>query len=180
VQRTCETVDFHGGRPWAVEVACWDLAGRAAGTPVWQLLGGDGGSLAAYASTGELAGPQERASRAVALRDRGLRALKIRFHHADWRDDVRVVEAVRDAVGDEMEIMVDANQGWRMPGDLAPPGTSPPHAPAPRRSSRSASTGWRSRCPRPTSTATRPWWHPPACRSRPGRWCARSTRRATC
>jgi len=56
----------------------------------------------------------------VALRDRGLRALKIRFHHQDWRDDVRVVEAVRDAVGDEMEIMVDANQGWRMPGDLQP------------------------------------------------------------
>src|SRR6478752_1158314 len=83
VQRTCETVDFHGGRPWAVEVACWDLAGRAAGMPVWQLLGGGGGSLAAYASTGELAGPQERAGRAVALRDRGLRALKIRFHHPD-------------------------------------------------------------------------------------------------
>lgn len=120
VQRTCETVDFHGGRPWAVEVACWDLTGRAAGMPVWQLLGGGGGSLAAYASTGELAGSQERASRAVALRDRGLRALKIRFHHPDWRDDVQVVEAVRDAVGDEMEIMVDANQGWRMPGDLAP------------------------------------------------------------
>ena len=33
---------------------------------------------------------------------------------------MRVVEAVREAVGDEMEIMVDANQGWRMPGDLAP------------------------------------------------------------
>ncbi len=120
MQRTCETVDFHGGRPWAVEVACWDLAGRAAGMPVWQLLGGDGGSLAAYASTGELAGQSERASSAVALRDRGLRALKIRFHHPDWREDVRVVEAVREAVGDGMEIMVDANQGWRMPGDLAP------------------------------------------------------------
>jgi L-alanine-DL-glutamate epimerase-like enolase superfamily enzyme len=46
--------------------------------------------------------------------------MKIRFHHADWRDDVRVVEAVRRAVGDEMEIMVDANQGWRMPGDISP------------------------------------------------------------
>ena len=49
----------------------------------------------AYASTGELAEPDERARRAAALRDRGLRALKIRFHHPDWRDDVRVVEAVR-------------------------------------------------------------------------------------
>src|SRR5438094_5419697 len=120
VQRICETVDFHGGRPWAVEVACWDLAGRAAGRPLWQLLGGRQERLLAYASTGELAGPAERARRALELRDAGLRAIKIRFHHADWRDDVRVVEAVRYAVGTEMEIMVDANQGWRMPGDVSP------------------------------------------------------------
>ncbi len=120
IARICETVDFHGGRPWAVEVACWDLVGRAAGRPLWQMLGGRQPRMLAYASTGELAEPAERARRAVALRDRGLRALKIRFHHADWRDDVAVVKAVRAAVGDEMEIMVDANQGWRMPGDTAP------------------------------------------------------------
>jgi len=60
----------------------------------------------------------ERVARVVALRDAGIRAVKIRFHHADWRDDVAVVEAVRDAAGPGFEIMVDANQGWRMPGDL--------------------------------------------------------------
>jgi D-galactarolactone cycloisomerase len=95
VQRVCETVDFHGGRPWAVEIACWDLAGRAAGTPVWEMAGGRQPQLLAYASTGELAEPAERARRAAELRDAGLGAMKIRFHHADWRDDVRVVEAVR-------------------------------------------------------------------------------------
>ena len=46
--------------------------------------------------------------------------MKIRFHHADWRKDVAAVEAVRDAAGPGVEIMVDANQGWRMPGDLTP------------------------------------------------------------
>ena len=120
VARICETVDFHGGRPWAVEVACWDLVGRATGEPLWKMLGGGRPRLLAYASTGELAEPDERARRAVELRDRGLRAIKIRFHHDDWREDVAVVEAVRSAVGDEMEIMVDANQGWRMPGDISP------------------------------------------------------------
>ena len=49
-----------------------------------------------------------------------MRAVKIRFHHADWRDDVEVVEAVRDAVGLDVESVVDANQGWQMPGDLEP------------------------------------------------------------
>ena len=121
VQRICETVDFHGGRPWAVEIACWDLAGRVLGEPVWQLLGGRQERLLAYASTGELVDPGERARRAVELHDAGVRALKIRFHGADWRDDVAVVRAVRDAVGEAMEIMVDANQGWRMPGDVSPP-----------------------------------------------------------
>ncbi|MGZ4430794.1 MAG: mandelate racemase/muconate lactonizing enzyme family protein, partial [Gaiellales bacterium] len=120
VREVCETIDFHGGRPWAVEVAVWDLVGRALDVPLWQLLGGRSERLVAYASSGELVEPAERARRAADLRRAGLRALKIRFHHADWRQDVQVVEQVRDAVGPEMELMVDANQGWRMPGDREP------------------------------------------------------------
>ena len=74
----------------------------------------------AYASNAELLPLEERVARVVQLRDAGLRAVKIRFHQPDWRDDVAVVEAVRNAVGPGIEIMVDANQGWRMPGDLEP------------------------------------------------------------
>ena len=120
VREICETVDFHGGRPWSVEVACWDLIGKALDEPLWRLLGGRQERLLAYASTGELALPDQRARRAVELRDAGLRALKLRFHHEDWRRDVEVVEHVRAAVGPDMAIMVDANQGWRMPGDRSP------------------------------------------------------------
>jgi D-galactarolactone cycloisomerase len=120
VRELCETVDFHHGRPWTVEAAVWDLAGKALDTPCWQLLGGRSERLLAYASTAELLSPEERVTRVLALRDAGIRAVKLRFHHADWRDDVAVVEAVRDAVGPELELMVDANQGWRMPGDLEP------------------------------------------------------------
>jgi L-alanine-DL-glutamate epimerase-like enolase superfamily enzyme len=120
VREVCETIDFHGGRPWAVEVACWDIAGKAAGEPLWRLLGGRADRIGAYASSGELATPDERAARARRLADAGVRATKIRFHHADWRDDVAVIARVREEVGDRLEIMVDANQGWRMPGDRAP------------------------------------------------------------
>ena len=121
VRELCETVDFHGGRPWIVEVAVWDLAARALGEPLWRLLGGRSERLLAYASSGELVEPAERARRVLALRDAGVRAVKIRFHHAHWRDDVAVVEAVRDAVGGEVELMVDANHGWRMAGDRGRP-----------------------------------------------------------
>jgi len=117
VREVFETVDFHGGRPWTVEVAIWDLVGRLVGQPLWRLLGGRSERLLAYASTGEPVAGEERARRVVALRDRGVRAVKLRFHHDDWRRDVEVVEQVRDAVGGDVEIMVDANQGWRMAGD---------------------------------------------------------------
>lgn len=116
VRELCETVDLHHGRPWTVEVAVWDLAGRALGVPCWQLLGGRSERLLAYASSAEPLGAEERVARVLVLRDAGIRAVKLR-HHGDWRETVELVEAVRDAAGPEFELMVDANQGWRMPGD---------------------------------------------------------------
>ena len=121
VRELCETADLHGGRPWCAEVAIWDLVARQAGEPLWRLLGGRSERITAYASSGELVSPEERVRRVEALRTAGVRAVKLRFGHADWREDVAVVEAVRDAVGTSMEIMVDANHGWRMAGDRARP-----------------------------------------------------------
>ena len=115
-----ETVDLHHGRNWILEVAVWDLVARAAGQPLWKLLGGDRDRIGAYASSGELVSADERVQRCLALRDSGVGAVKIRLHSQDWRLDLPVLEAVREAVGESLEIMVDANQGWRMPGDLTP------------------------------------------------------------
>jgi L-alanine-DL-glutamate epimerase-like enolase superfamily enzyme len=120
VREICETVDFHGGRPWTVEVAAWDLAGRALQQPLWKLLGGRSERLLAYASSGERVDPVERVRRVLEMREGGVRAVKIRFHHEDWHRDLEVVEQVRAAVGSTMEIMVDANQGWRTAGDRRP------------------------------------------------------------
>lgn len=115
-----ETVDLHHGRNWTLEVAIWDLVGRVHDRPLWQVLGGRQDRILAYASSGELVSADERVRRCVALRDAGIRAVKLRLHSVDWRIDLPVIEAVRDAVGTDLEIMVDANQGWRMPGDLTP------------------------------------------------------------
>ena len=117
VHRICETVDFHGGRPWVVEAACADLAARAAGEPLWRFLGGRNESLLAYASTAEVIDPAERAERTMHLRMAGFKAVKLRLPLGDWRQSATVVEQVRDAIGADMEIMVDANYGWRMTGD---------------------------------------------------------------
>ncbi len=117
VHRICETVDFHGARPWIIEVACADLAARAADEPLWRFLGGRNESLLAYASTAEAVEPEERVERTMHLRMAGFKAVKLRLPIGDWRQTATVVEQVRTAIGGEMEIMVDANHGWRMAGD---------------------------------------------------------------
>lgn len=121
VREICETVDFHGARPWTAEVAVWDLVGRALDTPLWLLLGGRSDHLVGYASSGERVSPEERVRRAQELRTAGVRAIKIRFDHRDWGEDIEVVQEVRRALGPEFQIMVDVNQGWRMAGDRRTP-----------------------------------------------------------
>jgi D-galactarolactone cycloisomerase len=118
--RALETVEFHAGRCWPLEAALWDIAGQALGVPCATLLGGAADRLPAYASLGELRSPQARAEQALELRELGFRALKLRAARDRVDEGIACVAAVREAVGDAMEIMVDLNQWWRMPGDVAP------------------------------------------------------------
>jgi D-galactarolactone cycloisomerase len=118
--RTLETISFHAGRYWPLEAALWDLAGKASGEPVSRLLGGTVDRLPLYASTGELRPAAERAESARALSEEGFRALKLRIEAGRLGEGLAAVTAVRERVGSQMEIMVDLNQGWRMPGDDTP------------------------------------------------------------
>jgi L-alanine-DL-glutamate epimerase-like enolase superfamily enzyme len=54
------------------------------------------------------------------MKSLGFPGIKLRFYAADVREDMATVRAVREAVGTGMKIMVDAHQGWRVPGDTAP------------------------------------------------------------
>jgi L-alanine-DL-glutamate epimerase-like enolase superfamily enzyme len=118
--RVLENLNFHYGRTWPLEIALWDVIAKARGEPLWRVLGGNSARVRVYASTGARISADERAAMAVQARDAGFPAIKLRFHAASFDEDIAVVRAVRDAVGDEMEIMVDANQGWRMPWDTSP------------------------------------------------------------
>ena len=124
--RALETISFHSGRYWPLEAALWDLAGKALAQPVATLLGGSADRLPAYASWGELRSPEQRSEDALRLVEEGFRAVKIRIAPERLDYGVAVVAAVRDAVSRRLEIMVDLNQWWRMPGDIArsldPPG----------------------------------------------------------
>ena len=115
-----DNLQFHYGRMWPLEVALWDLMGKITGLPLWKLLGGNSGRAPLYASCGERRPTEARAESAKQLKALGFPALKIRFHAADPRDDIAVVRAVREAIGPDIHILVDANQGWQMPWDDSP------------------------------------------------------------
>jgi len=118
--RALETVAFHGCRAWALEAALWDIAGQVAAQPVARLLGGFTDRLPAYASTGVLAEPSARVEMALAAAEMGFQAMKIRIDPARLSDGLAGLAAVREALPG-LTLMVDLNQGWRMPGDTRPP-----------------------------------------------------------
>jgi L-alanine-DL-glutamate epimerase-like enolase superfamily enzyme len=118
--RRLETISFHAGRYWPLEAALWDIAGQACGQPVATLFGGAADRLPAYASFGEAKSPQQRADEALAARQAGFRAVKIRITREDIAGGLAAVRAARLAAGDDLQIMVDLNQWWRMSGDIGP------------------------------------------------------------
>ena len=119
--RVLANLEFHYGRCWPLDLALWDLAGKITGQPCWKLLGGLAGRVRAYASSGTLRDPGAMAECGERMLAQGFPALKIRFHRGDWRDDIRALEAVRARVGGRLALLVDCNQGWRMPWDTAAP-----------------------------------------------------------
>jgi L-alanine-DL-glutamate epimerase-like enolase superfamily enzyme len=98
----------------AVDVALWDLAGKAAGMPIHRLLGTTRHSIPAYASSQVLDSAEAYAAEAVRFRDTGWAAYKIHppQHPAT---DIKVCEAVRRAVGDDYTLMLDSTWSYDFP-----------------------------------------------------------------
>lgn len=98
----------------AIDIALWDAVGRARGKPLWELWGGRPDPLPVYGSGCFRGlghdGMIEKAQRFVA---HGFDAIKMQVAHLFTHDeDVANVRDMRAALGDEIEIMVDVNQGW--------------------------------------------------------------------
>jgi mandelate racemase len=96
-----------------LDMAAWDALAKAAGVPLCVLLGGSVGPVNAYNSNGLwLREPKAVAAEAIELRDEGgFRGLKLRLGRDRIRDDEAALDAVRNAVGEDVRLMVDFNQG---------------------------------------------------------------------
>ncbi|NDK49673.1 mandelate racemase/muconate lactonizing enzyme family protein [Rhizobium laguerreae] len=97
-----------GGAMTGIDMALWDIKGKALGVPVWMLLGGkvrDRIPIYSHANTPE---------HALALKERGIKAIKC----GGVADPVRKVAALREAVGDDMDIAIDLHgPPWLTPAD---------------------------------------------------------------
>ena len=118
--RALETIAFHAGRYWPLEAALWDLAGKVTGPAGVGPVRRCDRRAAGVRLDGERRAPDARAESAVAIADAGFRAMKIRIDRARIDEGIEAVRAVREAVGDRLELMVDLNAGWRMAGDTSP------------------------------------------------------------
>jgi len=98
-----------------IDMALWDIRGKAAGWPVYKLMGGSAKPLPAYAGGVSLGyqAPEALVEEARACVEAGYTALKLRLGD-NPRDDIARVQAVRAAFGDDLDILTDANAAYSL------------------------------------------------------------------
>src|SRR5437764_9658261 len=102
----------------AIDVALWDIKGKALGLPLWKLLGGGRDNIATYASGALRRGLKldEAVTAAGRLREKGYRQTKMQLGLPGVTTPAREVEQaklIREAVGPDMHLLCDINQRWR-------------------------------------------------------------------
>lgn len=97
----------------AIDIALWDLLGKSLNCPVYQLLGARRDRVPIYGSGGWLSySIDELLAEVSSYLERGFKMVKIKVGSPDPSRDVERVKAVRDLVGDNVSLMIDANQAW--------------------------------------------------------------------
>lgn len=96
----------------AIEMACWDLQGKALNKPVYELLGGPVRPLTVRCRFSMGAYEPDRArARALELVDEGFQTIKVKVG-GDAQTDITRVRTVREAIGPDRDLTIDANCGW--------------------------------------------------------------------
>ncbi|QUW21271.1 mandelate racemase/muconate lactonizing enzyme family protein [Sporosarcina sp. Marseille-Q4063] len=96
-----------------IDIALWDIKGKTYNQPVYRLLGGEENSFDAYASDGlwltNLDSIMKQSEELVSI---GFTSIKMRMGRKNIKEDIEILDALRNHWGNELNIMVDVNQGW--------------------------------------------------------------------
>ena len=99
----------------AVDIALWDIKGKAANMPVWRLLGGYRNTVPCYVTGGYYQDGKtidDLTAECKSYVETGYNAIKLKIGGVSVDEDVDRVTAVREAVGPDIDIMVDVNEGY--------------------------------------------------------------------
>jgi L-alanine-DL-glutamate epimerase-like enolase superfamily enzyme len=97
----------------AFDIALYDIAAQHAGQPLWQFIGGTKGKTIITDYTVSIGEPQKMAADAVHILSQGYPAIKVKLGK-NGKKDVERMKAIREAVGKEIPLRIDANQGWEL------------------------------------------------------------------
>ena len=106
----------------AVDIAIWDIIGKKAGLPIWQLAGGFKESIPAYASGGHYIKGATLDDISLEVQDyikKGFKEIKIRVGRASLKEDTERIDVIRNVIDDEIKLMVDAGEAWDGPTAIA-------------------------------------------------------------
>ncbi len=95
----------------AFDMALYDLLGKSAGLPLYRLLGGGNARRIFTDMTVGLGSPEKMAADALGFQRAGFSAIKVKLG-TSVGEDVERIRAIRAAIGDELPLRIDANQGW--------------------------------------------------------------------
>jgi len=100
----------------AYNIAMWDAWCKILGQPVWKVLGSSRTEVPIYGSGGWISySVEELIDEVTNYKSRGFKAVKIKVGKPDWQEDLERLKLVREAVGNDIDIMMDANQGMTVP-----------------------------------------------------------------
>ena len=119
-----DSARIQGINPWAVDLALWDIVGKAAGQPVWALMGANAPKAIAYASCTTNLSNEARAESVKVLIGEGWVQCKIHLGpDKPIMDSLKYIQTAREAAGDKIRIAVDTHQNigypkWGREGSL--------------------------------------------------------------
>ena len=97
----------------AFDIALYDIASQHAGLPLYQFIGGENNKTLVTDYTVSVGEPEQMAKDALKIKNQGYPAIKVKLGK-NGPTDVARIKAIRAAVGNEIPIRIDANQGWKV------------------------------------------------------------------
>lgn len=98
-----------------IDIALWDIVGQVLKAPLYRVFGQDKEKVQAYASAGYYGNNKESRELADEMKryvSEGFKAVKMKVGVASIKEDIKRVQAVRNAIGEDIDLMLDANNAW--------------------------------------------------------------------